>query len=64
KPRQASALPWLFVLSCEKISRFGVQGSFEQKIFLHSGHRWPREYLMYFKGTGGCCGGKDSFKTV
>ncbi|MBQ9980848.1 MAG: hypothetical protein IJP23_07340, partial [Oscillospiraceae bacterium] len=39
KPRQASALPWLFVLSCEKISRFGVQGSFEQKIFLHSGHQ-------------------------
>ena len=28
-PRQASALPWNFILSCEKISRFGVLRSFE-----------------------------------
>ncbi|MBE6944389.1 MAG: hypothetical protein E7453_09110 [Ruminococcaceae bacterium] len=28
-PRQASALPWNFFLSCEKISRFGVLRSFE-----------------------------------
>jgi len=32
KPRQASALPWLFILSCRKISPLGVLRSFEGKI--------------------------------
>ena len=56
-------MPWFFAWSSEKNSRFGVLRSFEEKIFLHSRHRGPQEYWMYSKDTGGCCGGKDSFKT-
>jgi len=32
-PRQATALPWIFLLSCRKIFLFGVLCSFEYQIF-------------------------------
>ena len=48
-PRQASALPWHFILSCRRISRFGVLRSFEQKIFSHRNIQRLQEYFVYFK---------------
>ena len=63
-PRQALALPWVFTLSCRKISHFGVLRSFEGKIFVHR-NRWrPQKYSVYFKIVSGFCGEKDAFKTV
>ena len=52
KPRQASALPWLFTLSCRKISRFGVLCSFEKKMFSHRNIQRTQKYWMYFKDDG------------
>ena len=52
KPRQASALPWLFILSCGKISRFGVLRSFEEEIFSHKDIQRTKKYFVYFKDDG------------
>ena len=45
-------MPWLFLLSCGKISRFGVLCSFEEKIFVHRHSRRVKKYLLYFKAEG------------
>ena len=57
-PRQASALPWLFILSCRKIFRFGVLRSFEGKIFSHKNIQRTKKYWMYFKDDGFIVGKK------
>ena len=48
-PRQATALPWSFILSCRKTSRFGVLRSFEWKIFVCRNVQRTKKYWMYFK---------------
>ena len=58
KPRQASALPWFFILSCRKISPFGVLRSFEIKIFSHRNSQRTQKYWMYFKDDGFAVGKK------
>ena len=58
KPRQASALPWLFILSCRKISRFGVLRSFEAKIISHRSIQRTKKYFVYFKDDGFSVGKK------
>ena len=51
-------MPWLFHLSWEKTSRFGVLRSFEEKIFSYSGIQRTREYFVYFKDDGFAVGKK------
>ncbi|MBR5490399.1 MAG: hypothetical protein IKV79_03910, partial [Oscillospiraceae bacterium] len=57
-PWQATALPWIFSLSCRKIYYFGVLCSFEWKIFSCSNSGSYRNTLCISKEAGEAAGKK------